>query len=699
MQKTFVNQIWQHKSKFFRILYHSQELEEIFWIDINDKNKMPEQISIEKFENLKSRKAIKLIDVGEVYKNPENYSEKSLSKWNKHWKVVEYISKEEPQIFLNSYLLNKCGDLAIEHQMSRQTAKRIVLKFWKGGKAKVALLPDFINSGGKGKTRKVLGTKRGRPNKYSTNDINIDIKLAKQIERSYKKLYLEVEEASLNTAYLNYLGVKYPLETKRKDFTHVPTLSQFRYWGEKTFGVEARIKGKKGSKLFNKDFRVITESSVINTIGPGSLFQIDSTKADIELVSAIDRQIPIGGPTLYFVADVFSRMIVGVLVTLEEPSYYTGARALYNTMISKSKLCDEEGLGEIENFKITDEEWPCHYLPDAIVADRAELLGNQSNNIILDLGVTIENTAAYRADLKGVVENLFKVIHTKIKGLKAKRGFKALNQKQRGVRDARKDAILTLKEYYAIIIQEVLTYNNSKVLDSYPLSNDLITDGISLVPIELWKWGIQNRSGKLRSSNILNLKQKLLPKETAKLSKEGIHFKQGFYNVPTLHKGLANRQLLLQDKKLSVEVSFDPFNLEKIYLHHDSDLIECFASKSRSSIYTNANLWELNAINERNKAKKYVDKLENTSQSVDSLRFAENVFQKAEKQRIKKKSSSIKPKHIRENKIKEKEVNRKEHNLRNNPNKEVKIIPIQPKNIDLSKNKDLDLFRKLMDDE
>ena len=524
MQKTFVNQIWQHKSNFFRILYYSQELEEIFWIDINDENKLPEQISIEKFENLKSDAVIKLIDKEEAYKNPEAYGEKSLAKWNKHWKVVEFLNKEEPQIFIDSYLLKKCRDLAFEHQLSRQTTKRIILKFWKGGKAKVALLPDFINSGGKGKTRKILGAKRGRPSKYSKNDINIDAHLAKQIERSYKKFYLEVEQASLHTAYLNYLGVKYPSEVKTKNHTSVPTEAQFRYWGEKAFEVQDRIKGKKGSKLFNKDFRIVTESSVINTIGPGSLFQIDSTKADIELVSAIDREIPIGGPTLYFVADVFSRMIVGVLVTLEEPSYYVGARVLYNTMISKSKLCKEEGLDEIENFKITDEEWPCHYLPDAIVADRAELLGNQSNNIILDLGVTIENTAAYRADLKGVVENLFKVIHTKIKGLKDKRGFKALNNKQRGVRDARKDAVLTLKEYYTIIIKEVLTYNNSKVLESYPLSNDIIKDGISLVPIELWKWGIQNKSGKLRSSNIKNLKQKLLPKEKAKLSKDGIYF-------------------------------------------------------------------------------------------------------------------------------------------------------------------------------
>lgn len=698
MQKTFVNQIWQHKSTFLRILYHSPELEEIFWIDINDEKKLPEQISSENFEKLKSDKRIKLIETGDEYKNQEDYSEKSKAKWNKHWKVVEFLNEEEPQIFIDFYFHEKCKELAHEHQMSRWTTKRIILKYWKGGKSKLALLPDLIYSGGKGKTRNVLSAKRGRPNKYNNNNVNVDAKIGKQIEQAYKKFYIQVEQASLNTAYLNYLRVKYPSQVKNKDFTNVPTKIQFRYWGEKAFSVQERITGKKGLKIFNKDFRITTESSLINTVGPGSLFQIDSTKADIELVSSIDREIPIGGPTLYFVSDVFSRMIVGVLVTLEEPSYYIGARALYNTMISKSQLCKEEGLDEINNLKISDEQWPCHYLPDTIVADRAELLGNQSNNIIRDLGITIENTAAYRADLKGVVENHFKVIHTKIKGLKGNRGFKSTNHKQRGVRDARKDAILTLKEYYAIIIQEVLAYNNSKVLESYPLDSDMIIDGVSPVPIELWNWGIQNRSGKLRSSNILNLKEKLLPKGEAKLSKDGIYFKKGWYNI--MHKEVNNKQLLLQDKKLAVEVSFDPFNLEKIHLHSNSELLECSVSKSRSPLYIKANMWEIDSINEIISKKRYTDSSHSISQSVESMDFAEKIFQKAEKERKKKKSTSLKPKNIRENKDKEKELNRQEQIIRDNPAKEVKIISMKSENKDFSENEHLDYIRKrIIDDE
>lgn len=692
MQETFVNQIWRHNNSLKRILYYSKELDEIFWINTIDENKLPEQISVEEFEKLKLNNKINLLETGDEYRNPDDYSEKSIAKWEKHWKVVEFLNEEEPQIFVPFYFHIKCRELALEHQLSRQTIERIVLKFWKGGKSKLALLPNLVNSGGKGKTRNILDAKRGRPNIYSKNNKNVDVILAKQIQKAYKKFYLEVEQASLHTAYLNYLRVKYPSQVKKNDYTNVPTEIQFKYWGEKAFGVEERIIGKRGLKIFNKDFRITTESSVINTVGPGSLFQIDSTKADIELVSSINRSIPIGGPTLYIVSDVFSRMIVGVLVTLEESSYYSGARALYNSMISKTKLCEEEGLNEIENFNISDDEWPCHFLPDSIVADRAELLGTQSNNIIRDLGIAIENTAAYRADLKGVVENHFKVIHSKIKGLADRRGFKSLNHAQRGVRDARKDALLTLKEYYAIIIKEVLSYNNSKVLESYPLDKDMIVDGVSPIPIDLWHWGIQNRSGKLRSSNILNLKEKLLPQGKAKLSKDGVYFNKGWYNV--MHKEVNNRQLLLQDKKLPVEVNFDPFNLEIIYLRYNKQLIECFISKSKSPLYVNANIWEIDAINEKITQKKYIDKTHNKTRSIESLEFAEFIFEKAEKKRKKKTSASIKPKNIRENKNKEKNLIRQEQTNRENPPKEAKIISLKSKN-----NKDLDFFRKLMDDE
>jgi hypothetical protein len=57
-------------------------------------------------------------------------------------------------------------------------------------------------------------------------------------------------------------------------------------------------------------------SGAIDPVGPGDVYQIDSTTADIYLVNSLSAKIPIGRPTLYLVIDVWSGMIVGFNLTL-----------------------------------------------------------------------------------------------------------------------------------------------------------------------------------------------------------------------------------------------------------------------------------------------------------------------------------------------------------------------------------------------
>ena len=70
--------------------------------------------------------------------------------------------------------------------------------------------------------------------------------------------------------------------------------------------------------------------------GPGSLYQIDATKDDIYLVSRTDRNRIIGRPVVYLVQDVFSRLIAGIAVTLEGPSWLGAMLALENTASDKT---------------------------------------------------------------------------------------------------------------------------------------------------------------------------------------------------------------------------------------------------------------------------------------------------------------------------------------------------------------------------
>jgi len=76
-------------------------------------------------------------------------------------------------------------------------------------------------------------------------------------------------------------------------------------------------------------------SSSTDAIGPGSVFQIDATVADVYLVSRFNRTHIIGRPVLYIVQDCFSKLIVGLYVGLEGPSWIGAAMALANTVGNK----------------------------------------------------------------------------------------------------------------------------------------------------------------------------------------------------------------------------------------------------------------------------------------------------------------------------------------------------------------------------
>ena len=110
-------------------------------------------------------------------------------------------------------------------------------------------------------------------------------------------------------------------------------------------------------------------------MGPGSRYQIDATIADIYLISDSDRACIIGRPTVYFMIDEFSRMVTGMYVGLENPSYVTSMQVLRIAMCDKVEYCKNFGR------EIRSEDWPCIGLPEAILADRGELLGHQIEHL------------------------------------------------------------------------------------------------------------------------------------------------------------------------------------------------------------------------------------------------------------------------------------------------------------------------------
>ena len=484
-----------------------------------------------------------------------------------YWEIVDKNWKENKNKILSK---NECNGLyksiAEEYKISLSTVKRIFSSYFERGMNKNSLLSKYSNSGGKGKKRKFGLIKVGRPKKYDTNKktgINIteDIKILFQRgldQHYYKKknslteTYIAILRESFSHKYYENGEMKYTLLPEDK----LPTYPQFYYWFTTNKDETRNIIERLGENYFNLNKRPTLSNSTSETIGPGTRFQVDATVADVYLVMKSDRNRIIGRPVVYALIDVFSRLVTGIYVGPEGPSWIGAMMALDNMVADKVEFCKVYGID------IAEDEWPAHHLPEIILADRGEFEGNSPENLMRNLGVFIENTPPYRGDLKGIIERSFNTLNIKIKHKTPGAIMKEF--RQRGDKDYRLDATLTLEEFYKIYIRLVL-YHNTTIIQKYPLEIDMITAGIAPIPSKLWNWGLEYRKGRIKDIDREIFRLNILPKAKASISRSGIRFLGRFYSSQKAVK----EQWFIKNKIRSIDIVYDPRKLNYIYILDD----------------------------------------------------------------------------------------------------------------------------------
>lgn len=598
----------------------------------------------------------------------EDIGEKAKRARNESWALISSLvsSENEPSIFYRHLRGPMVKQVSLDNGVTPRTIYSYLRKYWQRGKRKNALLPDDHKKGGKGKERLVGAKKRGRPRKYSDEigkGVNVDDETKKIFRIAIKRYYETEKENSLKDAYNLMIkdfyqedyrfenGVKKPIIIPPEQ---IPTFTQFKYWYEKEKNVRRSITTRKGEKAYELGHRPLLSSSNSEVIGPGSRYQIDATVGDIYLVSRYNRSWIIGRPVIYFIIDVFSRMVTGLYIGLEGPSWLGSMMAFANAAMNKATLCKDY---EIE---ITEEEWPCHHLPDALLADRGEMEGRLVETLINSLHVRIENTPPYRADWKGIVERYFKTVNTRVKPLLP--GYIDIDFRKRGGKDYRLDAKLDIYQFTQIIIKCVLFYNNKWWMDKYSREDMMISDDVSPIPQELWKWGIANRSGRLRTFPEDIVKLNLMPVEKVTVTREGIRFKKWAYSC---EKALKEMWFDIARNKGSwkLNASYDPRNMNYIYLRTEDGrgFEKCYLLESHSR-FLNKSLDEINYLLEYEKMEKQKNAGNLVQSESDLTSDIEHIVKSAEEMTEMEKDShtskSSKVKGIRNHRKFEKTVNR-----------------------------------------
>jgi hypothetical protein len=489
------------------------------------------------------------------------------------WSIIKPLVLQQPDIFaadLRGQLIDRtmkeCG-------ITKQTIYRYLRRYWQRGMTPNALLPDYHLCGAAGKEKPQTDKKRGRPRIYGdTAGINVDIETRKRISTVITSEFSSNRKMNLADAYHKLLDRYYSVsgldeDTGQQHISYLldhPTLTQFRYWFEKDSDIFRIERTRRTPRVYDKDMRAILGTSTSEVFGPGSRFQIDATIADVFLVSRYDRNKIVGRPVLYVIIDVFSRMVVGLYAGFEAPSWTGAMMALANTTADKVELCHQYGI------EIRPPDWPCQSLPNILLSDGGETAGHAAETLINTFRVDIETAAPFRADWKGIVEQQFHLIHTKL-GPHVP-GFIQSDYQQRGGHDYRLDAVLDIDQFTYIILCCVLTHNNLHECRDYHLDRDMVADDVKPVPIDLWEWGVQRRSGQLRQYPHALVKSSLLPADTAVVTASGISFYDCFYSC---RKAMEEHwfERARQRGTWKIRISYDPRCMDTIYLH---DKLESF---------------------------------------------------------------------------------------------------------------------------
>ncbi|MFI7913978.1 transposase, partial [Acinetobacter baumannii] len=138
-------------------------------------------------------------------------------------------------------------------------------------------------------------------------------------------------------------------------------------------------------------------------------------------------------------------------------SYVVAMQAIVNACSDKVDLCKMFGID------IQPEQWPTIGLPDAILADRGEMMSHQVERLIYGYNVRIENAPAYRGDAKGIVERYFGTLQAEFKPY-APGVVKGNRIKKHGESDYRLEAALPITAFTKMIIKTILYRNQHHVL-------------------------------------------------------------------------------------------------------------------------------------------------------------------------------------------------------------------------------------------
>ncbi|SEK14926.1 hypothetical protein SAMN05444746_11614 [Variovorax sp. OK212] len=309
-----------------------------------------------------------------------------------------------------------------------------------------------------------------------------------------------------------------------------PSPRQFYYELDKRHGRVAELKRQSGPGEFRNDFRGKLGNVLMEAIGVGHQYEMDSTQVDLWIVSKDDRSKIIGKPTLYLIVDRYSRLIVGYHLTLDKPSWDGAKRAIL------SLVEDREAKANRLEVPWKPELHPAHgHLPGQIILDRgSENIGYDSDRIADDVEVDVINLPAHFSSGKGTIECSFRITHVPLRDNTAGYQFPAEAMRRHGD-SYMHDAEFDLDDLDAELYQ-IFEMHNQKMYPGMPLAEEAKLAGVRPIPLQVWKHDQSKAMGLTTKYDAKSLEAKLLSKKLGVISQNGIRLNDVFYTCDHAEK-------------------------------------------------------------------------------------------------------------------------------------------------------------------
>lgn len=422
---------------------------------------------------------------------------------------------------------------------------------------------------------------RYKQNEYSTE--NGSIKKTKECQQrlsdedkknfeKYFKQYKNSKYTRMIDAYRDMLNDCYRIITENDDGSitygataeNAPSLRQFRKYIHDNLTPQQKdaIIMKKRDIRNNK--RLLTGSASTGVSYPGECVEIDEVDMPVSLVSRYDPNQTVGRANVYMMIDVLTHIILCVGVAYNQNSYVGLTNMFINMCDDKVKYCESYGL------TIKEEDWPSGIIPARIRCDQgSDFKGEDIYKVCQQLNIERNLEPVATGSMKSLIENSFHLIQQQQRSVFEGIG---LITKDWGSKH-HKEAMLNIDQFTKSLIVLIICHNKH-AMKNYSLTPEQLTAGVKARPVDLWKYYCENVQAPMPISNKEQYLIALMKTGKAYYDKQGVHYLGRTYSVdkdeaPDLYVEM----YVNQSKRISIDVKYDPRNMNNLYWINNSQFI------------------------------------------------------------------------------------------------------------------------------